>query len=565
MVNRSKKENLKDYSRPQLKDRVRVIKTKRGDWAREVAERVLEFFPDRDVYTCAAGISPSGSVHFGNLRDVMTVLAVKEQLKLMGKRTKIVFSWDDLDRFRKVPAGIASEYQKYIGSPLTSVPDPSGKSSSYARSFEEEFEVALTELLGDEIEYRYQTEEYLSGRYNKMMMLAIQKREIIAEILLQYMTERGKESKGIESESFTKSYYPVSVYSKFTGKDSTEIVNYEDGLITYRCLSENREDTVDLNNTPSKGGALVKLKWKPDWAMRWQAEDVVFEPGGHDHASPGGSYDVSSKIAKEVFDREPPIFTEYKFIGVRGLEGKMSGSKGGAVTPGQLLEIYEPALLKWLYFRYRPNQEFKLAFDSEIYRQYDEFDRALKDYREKRVDSKYLSSFEIMPEIDLKESKDRLPFRQAVAFGQILQWNGEKMDSFLKGLGFEYQRDSIDIRLQKASDWLERYNPEEKLELRTEINRDYVKQLSEEGKVRIRHLHEALSKINPEDLPQKELESALYDIPRSEGLSEEELKCEQRRFFKDVYNLLIGKDTGPRLSTFIWAIGKDRVMNLIDI
>ena len=82
--------------------------------------------------------------------------------------------------------------------------------------------------------------------------------------------------------------------------------------------------------------------------MRWKYEGVVFEPGGHDHASPGGSYDVSSVVSKTVFDYEPPIFVEYKFVGIQGLGSKMSGSKGNAVSPLELLDVYEPELLKWL-------------------------------------------------------------------------------------------------------------------------------------------------------------------------------------------------------------------------
>ena len=46
---------------------------------------------------------------------------------------------------------------------------------------------------------------------------------------------------------------------------------------------------------------------------------------------------------------------------------------GGAISPAQLLEIYEPTLLKWLYMRRPPTQSFNLAFDTEVYRQYDEF------------------------------------------------------------------------------------------------------------------------------------------------------------------------------------------------
>ncbi len=550
-----------------FRNREKIVKITESNWSRQVAERVLSFFPEKEVYTCTAGISPSGNIHFGNLRDVMTSLAVKRRLELMGKKTRFIFSWDDFDRFRKVPAGIDSDYRSYVGLPLTSIPDPYSKENSYARFFEKEFEETMEEFLGDEIEYRYQTKEYMSGRYNEMMMLAMKERKKIAQILLEFMTEKGKESKGIKDDDFIENYYPVSVYSRFTGKDNTKVINYDDeGVITYRCLDKGKEDVIDLKSGSFKDGALIKLGWKIDWAMRWREEGVNFEPGGHDHASPGGSYDVSSRIAKEVFDYEPPVFVEYKFVGIRGLEGKMSGSKGNAVTPGQLLLIYEPELLEWLYLKHKPNQEFKLAFDTEIYRQYDEFDRAIKDYKIRGENSDNFNSTELINKLFKKDlEKDPIPFRQAVSFGQILQWDLDKMKDFLYKLGFDYSMDSIKVRLEKAKNWLEKFNPEEILGIRESINSEYLKEMSEKNKDRVRRFREELLKVDTENIDQKKLEEILYGIPKSEDLSDEELKKEQRDFFKDIYNLLINKDTGPRLSTFIWAVGKEKVLKLLNI
>ena len=43
----------------------------------------------------------------------------------------------------------------------------------------------------------------------------------------------------------------------------------------------------------------MKLNWKIDWPMRWMIEDVIFEPGGRDHSSETGSYNVSKRNCKE--------------------------------------------------------------------------------------------------------------------------------------------------------------------------------------------------------------------------------------------------------------------------
>ena len=82
-------------------------------------------------------------------------------------------------------------------------------------------------------------------------------------------------------------------------------------------------------------------------------------------------------------------------------------------------------------------------------------------------------------------------------------------------------------------------------------------------KERIKRLYNEL--VKSKDATIQELEVLVYDIPKSPDLSEDELKKEQRAFFKDVYNLLINKDTGPRLGTFLWAVDREQVLKLLNI
>lgn len=70
---------------------------------------------------CASGISPSGSVHIGNFREIITTYFVVRALQKLGKNTRFIFSWDDFDRFRKVPKNIDSSYEKYIGMPYSEI------------------------------------------------------------------------------------------------------------------------------------------------------------------------------------------------------------------------------------------------------------------------------------------------------------------------------------------------------------------------------------------------------------------------------------------------------------
>ena len=538
-----------------LHTRLEGVSTATALWSDLVADRILTDEPNLPLYTCAAGISPSGIVHFGNFRDIATAYAVLAALKARGKNVRFLFFWDNYDRLRKVPANVDPSWYVHIGKPLSAVPDPLGELPSYAARFEREF-VEANQLLSIPVEFCDQTAAYTSGVYAQDVITALKARTQIAEILLSFMSDKGKELKEIDPAEYVRTFFPVSVYSRFTGKDTTTILSFEnDHDLTYRCDETGNIETLDLTRD-----FCVKLNWKIDWAMRWAREKTIFEPGGIDHASPNGSYDVSARLVRDVYGEEPPYFVGYGFVGIQGLGSKMSGSKGNAVSPKQLLEIYEPALLKWLYFRKDPEQVFSLAFDSEVIRQYDEFDR------EQAMATKDELSAPRKEALRLSERSATgtpIPFRQAVALGQIFQWNVDRVVEFAQKINESWSSDSITARLACAKAWLTTYNPADLLTVRTTRNDTYVATLSEEAKGQIRRFREVLSDETLVDI--QALEVVMYDIPKDPNLSQKENSPRQRAFFTDLYQLLIDRDTGPRLSTFLSALPREQVCRLLDV
>lgn len=165
-------------------------------------------------------------------------------------------------------------------------------------------------------------------------------------------------------------YFPYKPYCGNCAKDLTTVTSYDDESteLNYTCTACGFAETVRLKEF-NRG----KLVWKVDWPMRWAYEGVIFEPSGVDHSSPGSSFVVGGQIVREIFDGVQPIGPMYAFVGISGM-AKMSSSKGGVPTPADALEIMEAPLLRWLYARRRPNQSFKIAFDQEIQRLYDEWD-----------------------------------------------------------------------------------------------------------------------------------------------------------------------------------------------
>ena len=72
-------------------------------WADQTAMKVIREKGDKDKYTIAAGITPSGVIHIGNFREIITNELVYRALKDAGKKVRFIYSWDDYDVFRKVP------------------------------------------------------------------------------------------------------------------------------------------------------------------------------------------------------------------------------------------------------------------------------------------------------------------------------------------------------------------------------------------------------------------------------------------------------------------------------
>lgn len=521
-------------------------------WSDSIAERIISRNPNKEEYVCAAGISPSGSVHIGNFRDIATSLFVVKALRRKGRKAKLLFSWDEFDRLRKVPVNVAkvdSDMEKYIGYPYVDVPNPfDTEEKTYAEYFEKEFENAITKF-GIELDYRHQAEMYRSGKYTKYVLEALKKRGEIFDILDSFRTQTAQEGE-------REAYYPVSIYCPCCHRDTTKILSLSENNETaeFECACGHKgtfDFTKDFN---------CKLAWKIDWPMRWMYEGVDFEPGGKDHASPGGSYDTSRVIAEKIFGFQAPIFQGYEFIGIKGTTGKMSGSSGLNLTPATLLSIYQPEIILWLYAKSEPNKAFDFCFDDGILRQYFEFDKQYNQYLDGSADD-YIKN--IMENCLMFDEKIKtVPMSLIVQMGSIVDFNVPMMETVFEKIGTPYKYEDFRERLGLAQYWLEHCSPEDANKLRATRDWELYESLTGEEKKEIEML---LQYITTQEYTLDELNTELYAIPkRIFGEDVPNLKAVQGTFFKNVYKLLLGKEKGPRLYLFLYAIEKERFTFLLD-
>ena len=533
-------------------------------WSEEIALKIIERNPEKEEYVCAAGVSPSGSVHIGNFRDFATPLFVVKALQKQGKKAKLLVSWDEYDRCRKIPANVqavvGSSYDKYIGCPYVDIPDPWGCHENYAQHFEEEFLKGI-EPFGMELDCRYQAEMYRSGKYTKDIIESLQKRGEIFEILDSFKTKdtsKSEEELKAEHDKEKDEYYPVSIFCPECHTDFTKITSLSEDCTeaeyTCRCGHSGHFNFLTDHD--------CKLGWKVDWAMRWRYEQVDFEPGGKDHAAPTGSYNNSKIISKKIFGFDAPIFQGYEFIGIKGMTGKMSSSSGLNLTPETLLKLYQPEVLLWLYAKTDPTKAFDICFDDGILRQYFEFDKMLTDCREGKATD---AVKDIMYNCHVEGREPAtVPMGLLVQLGSVVNFNVPMLETVFEKIGMNYKEADFADRLNRAKFWLEQCAPDQVNRLRITRNFEVYNTLTDEEKKAVEMLHDYIAKG---EYTLDDLNAELYAIPKriyGTDMTDKELKGIQGVFFKTVYKLLIDKEKGPRLYLFLYAIESDKYVGLLD-
>ncbi|MFB7601068.1 lysine--tRNA ligase [Streptomyces sp. NPDC056160] len=571
--------------------------TETTDWVSRFADEVIEESerraPGKPVVV-ASGLSPSGPIHLGNLREVMTPHLVADEVRRRGHQVRHLISWDDYDRYRKVPAGVPGvdeSWAEHIGKPLTSVPAPAGSEHpNWAEHFKAAMVASLAEL-GVEFDGISQTRQYTSGVYREQILHAMRHRGDIDAILAQYRTKpkagakkqqkpadeaelEAAEGSGAAGEddgsSGSAGYFPYKPYCGNCEKDLTTVTSYDDDSteLTYTCTACAFSETVRLSEF-NRG----KLVWKVDWPMRWAYEGVIFEPSGVDHSSPGSSFQVGGQIVG-IFDGKQPIGPMYAFVGISGM-AKMSSSKGGVPTPGDALQIMEPQLLRWLYARRRPNQSFKIAFDQEIQRLYDEWDKLAGKVADGSALPGDVAAYTRAVGTaagELPKTSRPLPYRTLASVADITAGHQDQALRILSELDPADPLGSLDEarpRYDKAEAWINTHVPaDQRTIVRAEPDTDLLKSLDEASLRSLRLLLDGLA----EHWSLDGLTHLVYGVPKVQaGFSADatpkelppEIKTAQRTFFALLYHLLVGRDTGPRLPTLLLAVGQERVRTLL--
>lgn len=540
------------------------------DWAARIADeveaRVLVSKGPGAKIVCASGISPSGPVHLGNLRELMTTHIVAEELRARGREVEHLHSWDDFDRLRKVPVGVPEHYSSHIGSPIGEIPDPWGKDDSYGSHFRLPVEQAAA-ALGITCRWVRQSHAYRAGDYRAGVRTALLGRATIFDVLDRYRTAK-PDDKPVEERR--AAYWPLQIYCDRCSRDSTTVQGWDEAsdVVAYTC-ARCGPGSVHLG-TP---GAAVKLPWKADWPMRWAHEKVDFEPGGEDHSTPGGSFTVGTEIVRTVFGWSAPHYIGYAFVGMAG-RTKISSSTGTEATPEFALRFIEPALLRFLYLRRAPGTKFTIDFGADIWRQYDEWDAVQKkvDLGTATVGDRLACARSTTTSAGpVAHAKLHVPFRLLWTAADMTSGNLDQIVRIVQAhldepVDATTLVEGLGPRLECASGWVAHCLPEdERLHVRTTFDEPAWAGLDERIRAGLTLLVTRMA--DAWTLPG--LTALVYGVPKVllgldlDAPPTPEMKLLQRAFFVALYQLVLGSDTGPRLPTLFLSLGLDRMAALL--
>jgi lysyl-tRNA synthetase class 1 len=507
-------------------------------WADQMAETWIQRRGQDHVVEI--GVSPSGPIHIGFLRETVLGAVAVRALRDAGAHARLILFVDSMDPLRKRYPFLDESFDRHIGRALCDIPAPWPGENSYADTFLMPF-VRSLEALGIDLEIIRSEERYREGFFTRQITLALEHQERIAEIL------RDESGRLLDED-----WAPVNPIDRETGKmTGTRVLSFDAASTTIEYETEDgRRGVADY----SKGEA--KLPWRIDWPARWNALGVTVEPFGKDHASPGGSFSTGRRICKEIFGSPAPEPVPYEWINLKG-QGAMSSSKGIAIPIDAMVEVIPPEVLRYLIVRNRPNQAIDFDPSLKMIQIVDEFEnlerRILHPVPEADAPSESSRRNYALARIRPEEKRTpaTIPFRLLTTLVQVAAGDLERLKEVLvrTGYGSELERwDQVAQLARYAERWIEKFAPEEdKMQLSAEMPAAARSLSAAQGA-----FLKALSEFLDSGPSAEAIHQGIYTLA-------EQLQIQSPEAFKAIYLALIGKEKGPRAGFFLASLDREFV------
>src|SRR6185503_10164957 len=159
--------------------------------ARKVLKRTAAGVPEKGYVLFETGYGPSGLPHIGTFGEVARTTMVRHAFTTMSDMaTRLLCFSDDMDGLRKVPDNIPNREMmlKYLGQPLTRIPDPFGQYESFGHHNNAMLRRFLDHY-GFDYEFASSTEYYASGRFDGALAEVLERYDEVMAIMLPSLRE----------------------------------------------------------------------------------------------------------------------------------------------------------------------------------------------------------------------------------------------------------------------------------------------------------------------------------------------------------------------------------------
>ena len=522
----------------------------RGTWLDMVAHRVLQR-EDKlgrkvEVLRTESGLGASGIPHVGSLGDVIRAYGIKLALESQGRKAEFIAFSDDMDGLRKVPAGMPDSLRKYLGQPVSTVPDPYNCHESYGLHMNSLLREAM-DTCGVEYVFHSATEDYRKGLLTEQVRKILSAADRVGKIV--------KEEVGQEKYTTVLPYFPVcgSCGRIYTTR-SREFQSATDKVL-YVCEGESEVKGSRLEGCGYKGEVDIKagqgkLPWKGDFAARWAALGVNFEAYGKDISD---SVRVNDRICEQILGYPPPSHVRYELFLDRGGK-KISKSKSAldVITPQTWFKYAPPASLNLLMYKRIAGArtlgvEDIPTYVNELNRLEDVYfnAREIKDEKDHaKLRGLYEYSFLLKPP---SAPGLHIPYNLLVYLITVAPPEKQKDYVATKLREYGYLKNDItpkfDQIMQYATNWAKDFKeiPETELEI-TNPQRLAV---------------EDLISVVRSETDERTLQNSIFNIAKKYTL-------EPPEFFRLLYTILLGAPRGPRLGPYIKAMGSENVARALE-
>ncbi len=496
-------------------------------WADKFADHIIKSGQHKPYWVDDMK-TPSGKVHIGSVRAIVTHDLIYKALKDRGVDATFSYVLEDHDPMDGIPVYLDQEkYKQHLGKPLYHVPSPKPGFKSYGHFWGSEY-IDIFNQIGAHPQVIWGSQLYLSGKMNDMVKLCLDSAAKIRHIY-KVMYKQDKPA----------NWYPFNVICESCGKMSTTKVTKWDGkLVTYEC----KPDAVTWTQGCGHHGKISpfngrgKLPWKVEWGCKWKVVGITVEGAGKDHMTAGGSHDFAKLVCEQVINFPVPFHFSHEFLLIGGR--KMSSSKGVGSSAKEVSEILPAELIRFMISRVPYNRA--INFDPggmtipDLYDSYDEAALAYWDKGEQQLARIYeLSQIDRQP-----PQKHFLPrFRDVANFIQYPEI--DLYQKFREVKGSELTNDEKDVledRVRYAQIWLDGYAPPDAVFTPTKDIPESAKNLNSEQKT---YLGQVIELLNQEWKEPEELQQTLYQTAKDMGLH-------PKNAFAAIYLSLIGKNHGPR-------------------